>query len=241
MNIPYGTIITDREPFVLIEKSKISINKGSVIATNKNGVMNIPISSIHMLMLGYGCSITSEASILCAKHNCFISFVKGGCNSHSIWHSGRYSNPKTLMAQCILSSDPIRRLEVAKKLMNKRISYLEEYIDIKSHLLQIENCKTIEQILGLEGAITRKVYNINASKNNINFKRDQLSKNSGPNSNLTILNNCLYSFVTSILVSLGYSPSVGFIHGQTRRGGLTFDIADIFKSPLYIKEAFDPN
>jgi hypothetical protein len=54
-------------------------------------------------------------------------------------------------------------------------------------------------------------------------------------SNINILNSVFYSLITSIVYSLGYHPSIGFLHGHTRRGGLVFDIADIFKHELYLK------
>ena len=58
------------------------------------------------------------------------------------------------------------------------------------------------------------------------------------NERLNLLNNALYSVVTSIIIGTGLHPSVGFIHGKTRRGGLSFDIADIYKYELTIKPAF---
>jgi len=49
----------------------------------------------------------------------------------------------------------------------------------------------------------------------------------------------LYSLTTSISLAQGLSPTHGFIHGQTRRGGWTFDLADIFKVSLHYDLCFD--
>lgn len=226
-------MITDREPFLLIERAHISVFGQSVIAKRKDGNINIPISSLHLLMLGNGTSITSEAAALCAKHNCYIAFLKGGSNIHSVWHCGRYQSPKPLVRQIAKHANPITRLRTAKEITKKRLSYIELPFKDLLTVERIESCETIEELLGVEGNFTRRIYGMLSD----DFKRDLLSKH-GINGRLSLLNNALYSFTTSILLSIGYNPSVGFLHGQTRRGGLTFDIADIFKFPLCTQEAF---
>jgi CRISPR-associated endonuclease Cas1 len=104
-------------------------------------------------------------------------------------------------------------------------------------LSKVEKCETVQQLLGLEGAFIKTIYRYLSDDI---FSRNNDS-NVGVNGRLSLLNNALYNFTTSILLSLGYNPSVGFVHGHTRRGGLTFDIADIFKFPLYTKDAFSSN
>lgn len=237
MKIPFDTLITDREPIVLIERSKIEVSGSHVVSRDKEGTFNVPVASVHCLLLGNGTSITADAAALCAKHNCYVSFVRGGLNAHSVWHCGRYSNPKNLVSQVRNHSDPIKRLEIARKLMLLRLQYLSQPFQELIHPQDIKECESIEQLLGIEGSFARKTYAILSSKNNNTFKRDQ-SNIAGTNSSLTIANNALYNFIATILISKGLSPSIGFLHGQSRRGGLVFDIADIFKHPLYFEEAF---
>ena len=227
-------MITDREPFIFLERACISVSGKSVIAKTKDGNINLPISSIHCLMLGNGTSVTADAAALCAKHNCYIAFLKGGSNVHSVWHCGRYQNPVSLVRQVQKYANPIVRLNIAKTMIVKRLSYMDEEFKELLSTDRIEKCETIEELLGVEGNYTRKIYAIMSNKT---FKRD-FNSNEGVNGRLSLLNNALYNFTTTILLSLGYSPSVGFLHGQTRRGGLTFDIVDIFKFPLCTKEAF---
>lgn len=235
MKTPFDCLITDREPLILIERSKIEVSGSHIVSRDKEGSFNVPVASIHCLMLGNGTSITSEAASLCAKHNCYVAFVKGGLNTHSVWHCGRYSNPKNLVSQVLKHSDPIKRLKTAKLLMLKRLSYLDSKFSNLISEDQIKNCSTVEQLLGTEGSFARKTYALLATHET--FKRDQSSRE-GINSALTIANNSLYNFIATILISKGLSPSIGFVHGQSRRGGLVFDIADIFKHPLYFEEVF---
>lgn len=234
MKIPYDNLITDKEPFILIERAHVSVSGSSVVAKTKNGIKNIPVASVQCLMLGNGVSITSEAAIICAKHNCYISFLKGGSNVHSVWHAGRYSAPEPLIKQIKIYSDPILRLEVGKRLIKKRCHLMGDL----SYLLDLERldkCFSVEELLGLEGSLARKTY---ALLSQGKFKRDQNSMK-GVNGVITLANNALYSFSTSVLLNMGLSPSIGIIHGQTRRGGMSFDLADVFKYPLITKPAFD--
>jgi CRISPR-associated protein Cas1 len=187
--------------------------------------------------LGNGVSISSEAAMICAKHGCYIAFVKGGLNAHSVWHCGRYSKPENLVRQVKNHSDPVKRIEIAKNLMRLRLKHINENFVKSIDLNSIDRYTTIEQILGLEGSITRKTYAALNSRNGVGFKRDSQSRE-GINSSLTIANNALYNYVATILISLGLSPSIGFLHGQTRRGGLVFDIADVFKYPVFMEEVF---
>ncbi len=235
--MPFDTLITDREPFYFIERATLGVRDGCVIAKRKDGNLNIPISSIHLLILGNGVSISSEATILCAKHNCYIAFVRGGLNAHSIWHCGRYQKPENLVMQVKKHSDHIKRVETAKKLIKLRLNYIKETFVSHIDHNDIDECTSIEQLLGLEGSITRKTYTSLSSRYDIGFKRDNISRE-GINSSLTLANNFLYNYVATLLIPLGFSPSIGFLHGQTRRGGLVFDIADIFKYPIFMEDVF---
>jgi CRISPR-associated endonuclease Cas1 len=123
--------------------------------------------------------------------------------------------------------------------MKLRLSYLDSQFKSLIDQKDLENYITVEQLLGMEGSFARKTYALLSSKSNT-FKRDQ-TVHLGINGALTIANNALYNFIATILISKGLSPSVGFLHGQSRRGGLVFDIADIFKHPLYFEEVFSGN
>jgi len=235
----YDTMIVDREPFFLTEFSKISVAGRSVVAVDKNGVVNLPISSIHTLLIGRGSSITSDAAALCAKHNCYIAFVTGGANVQSIWHCGRYQNPKKLIKQAEVFNSPSLRLESAKRLLIIRLETVSDEIHFNKEMLsRINDCESVASIMGLEGYFTKAIYAHFSSLAGIKFKRNNVNATDKVNTDLSILSNVLYGFVSSTICALGYSPSLGIIHGQTRRGGLAFDIADVIKPRLALEPAF---
>ena len=118
---PFDLLVTDKEPLLFFEKTLIRVDDGELVALNKNGRFVIQPASTLMIYLGTGTSITQEASIMCALHDCFISFSRGGVYVHSVWHSGRWSDPSYLVNQALLHNDPEKRLFIAKKLISKRL------------------------------------------------------------------------------------------------------------------------
>ncbi len=231
---PFDLLVTEKEPLLFFEKSIIRMDDGELVAFNKKGRFVIQPASTLLLYLGAGTSITQEAAIFCALHDCFISFSRGGVYVHSVWHSGRWSDPQRVVNQCLLHSNDEKRLDVAKKLILKRMN--KEFID-ETTLNKIENVDSINQLLGYEANWAKNIYRKEAEISNIKFKRSFKGTDS-VNKRLNLLNNALYSIITSIIIATGLHPSVGFIHGKTRRGGLAFDLADIYKYELTIKPAF---
>lgn len=231
---PFDLLVTEKEPLLFFEKSIIRMDDGELVAFNKKGRFVIQPASTLLLYLGAGTSITQEAAIFCALHDCFISFSRGGVYVHSVWHSGRWSDPQRVVNQCLLHSNNEKRLDVAKKLILKRMN--KEFID-ETTLNKIENVDSINQLLGYEANWAKNIYRKEAEISNIKFKRNFKGTDS-VNKRLNLLNNALYSIITSIIIATGLHPSVGFIHGKTRRGGLAFDLADIYKYELTIKPAF---
>lgn len=233
---PFDFLISEKEPLLFFEKSIIRMDNGELVALNKkDGRFVIQPASLMMIYLGTGTSITQEAAIFAALNDCYISFSRGGAYVHSVWHSGRWSDPVFLVNQCLLHNDVEKRLTIAKNLILKRLNNEFATDIIKEKVI---NSKSIEELLGYEANWMKGIYRQESEYKNIKFNRD-FSKNDLVNERLNLLNNALYSIVTSIILALGLHPSVGFIHGQSRRGGLSFDLADIFKYELTIKPSFN--
>jgi CRISPR-associated endonuclease Cas1 len=111
-------------------------------------------------------------------------------------------------------------------------------LENKEDIDAIKNIENINKLLSFEAVVAKKTYSKLKTQYNLNsFIRDKESTE-GVNGRLTLLNNALYTFCTAVIIAYGFHPSVGFIHGKTRRGGLSFDVADIFKYDLTLNPAF---
>lgn len=231
---PFDLLLTEKEPLIFFEKTIIRMDDGELVALNKSGRFVIQPASTLMIYLGAGTSITQEAAIFSASHDCFISFSRGSSYVHSVWHSGRWSDPRSVVNQVSLHVNDEKRLELAKQLIIKRLG--NEFVN-KTTVDKVSGAKSINELLGYEANWAKNIYREEAEFAKIKFTRN-FDSNDLVNSRLNLLNNALYSIVSSIVISVGLHPSVGFIHGKSRRGGLCFDLADIYKYDLTIKPSF---
>lgn len=232
MNKIYDFLVTDKEPFVYVEKTKIVMDDGFFTLLSGNEGKKILSPSSHLiLMLGAGTSITQEATIFAAQHDMHIAFVKGGSNIHSFFMEGRYQDPIRLSNQ--VKNQESYKLEISKKLLDIRFQLLG--LDYQN---DINNFNTIDDLVLYEARWAKSIYKSFCIKYGISdFKRD-FDANDRINSNLNILNNVLYSLCSAISLSCHLSPSISFIHGYSRRGGLAFDLADLIKTSTIVETSF---
>lgn len=236
MHTNYDFLITEREPIVYLEHAKILCKDGALTAFFKDEPRKvIPTESTMLLMLGAGTSISQAAAILCSNSNLYLCFARGGSYIHSIWQGGRWQSPEKIVRQALLHNSDADRLNIAKKIL--KLKFVKHNISY-DEVLKIKDIPTITKLLSMEGIQARKTYDDLATRNGIeNFRREKDAKE-GINSAVTLLSNALYSYCTAVIIQFGFHPSVGFIHGKTRRGGLAFDMADIFKYELCLEPAF---
>lgn len=238
MKKPYDFLLSEKEPFQYVEKAKIMMKDGFLSAMRgKEGMQIIAPASILFLMLGAGTSITQEAAIFCAEHDVQLCFARGGSNIHSIWMSGRFPNPESLKNQ--INKIEKNRLSYAKILLIYRFYLLNRLNDKIKEEINILN--TVNEILLYEARWAKQIYREFSMKYKVDFTRNtSLDNTDYINERLNILNNALYSLVTAICYAINLSPSVAILHGETRRGGLTFDLADLMKTQIIFDLAFNP-
>jgi CRISPR-associated protein Cas1 len=101
---------------------------------------------------------------------------------------------------------------------------------------------TIQQLRGREGARVRSIYR-NLSKetgvvwNGREYDPNDYESGTLINKSLSAAHACLYGIVHSVIVALGCSPGLGFIHSGHERS-FVYDIADLYKAVITIPVAF---
>jgi CRISPR-associated protein Cas1 len=143
--------------------------------------------------------------------------------------TGMTFSSKRLLLQARLASSDTDRLQVARRLYQKRF-----HDDISG--------MSIEQIRGMEGMRVRESYKKHSILTGIPWERREYDQASWfaadlPNRALSVANACLYGVVFAGMVSAGYSPGIGFIH-TGKMLSFVYDIADIYKTDLSIPLAF---
>lgn len=230
---PYDFLVSDKEPMIYLEHAMLRMKDGFLCAfQGKEGVKQIAPSGHLLMLLGAGTSISQEAAIFCSFNDMQIAFVKGGVNIHSLFMSGRYQNPVSLINQ--INFVEKNKLDFSKKLLIYRLKILKETGNYEEDILKLNN---LNEILLWEARWARNVYKKYSLIAGVEFKRD-FNGQDIINERLNILNNALYSVCSAIIMSCSLSPSIAILHGTTRRGGLAFDLADLYKTKIIFDLAF---
>lgn len=101
----------------------------------------------------------------------------------------------------------------------------------------------MQQLRGREGARVRRLYRENSERTGVEWRRrefvhDDFDSSDPINQALSAAHAALYGVVHSVIVSLGCSPALGFVHSGTSRA-FVYDIADLYKAEVTIPVAFD--
>jgi CRISPR-associated protein Cas1 len=102
---------------------------------------------------------------------------------------------------------------------------------------------TMQQLRGREGTRVRRIYREHAERTGVewtgrNYDRANFDTGDPINQALSAANAALYGIVHSVIVALGCSPALGFVHTGHHRS-FVYDIADLYKAELTIPVAFD--
>lgn len=220
----------DRISFLYLEHCTIGRNSNSLTATDDQGVIHIPSAALGVLMLGPGTRVTHQAMVVIADAGSTIVWV--GENGVRYYAHGRPIGRSTrlLEQQAKLVSNRKTRLAVAREMYGMR--FADE--DVTSLNMQ--------QLRGREGARVRSVYREWSKITGVEWSRreyrpDDFSDGTPINQALSAAHSCLYGVVHAVIVSLGMSPGLGFVHTGHDRA-FVYDIADLYKADITIPVAF---
>lgn len=223
--------ISDRVSFIYVEHAKINRQDSAIIFLDSRGIVKIPCAMIGVLILGPGTDISHRAVELIGDTGCAMVWVgengvRQYAHGRSLSHSSRY-----LEKQAKLVSNTRSRAAVARKMYQMR--FLNEDV---SNL-------TIQQLRGKEGTRVRKIYKDNSKKYNVEwsgrvYDTDDFDKSDQVNKALSVANVALYGLVHSIIVALGISPGLGFVHSGHDLA-FVYDIADLYKAEITIPISFE--
>jgi CRISPR-associated protein Cas1 len=221
----------DRISFLYLERSVIHRDSNAITATDDRGVVHIPAASIGVLLLGPGTSVTHQAIALLADHGATAVWV--GERGVRYYAHGRSlaSSSRLLIAQAASVSHRNRRLAVARTMYAMRFP--------GEHTATL----SMQQLRGKEGARVRRIYREHAQRTGMAWNQREYDKadfaGGDPiNQALSAAHACLYGIVHAVIVAVGASPGLGFVHTGHERA-FVYDIADLYKAEITIPVAFD--
>ncbi len=221
----------DRMSFLYLEHCVVHREDGAVTARDDKGLVRVPAASLLAVLLGPGTSVSHQA--MCLLGECGTTAVWVGERGVRYYAHGRSlaTSSRLLVEQAARVSSPQKRLAVARKMYTMR--FAGEAVD----------GLTMQQLRGREGARIRSVYRENSKRTGVPWKRreyehDDFDASDPINQALSAAHAALYGVIHAVVVSLGCSPGLGFVHTGHERS-FVYDVADLYKADVTIPIAFD--
>lgn len=220
----------DRLSFVYFEHCIINREDNAITVLDNRGTIHLPTASLGVIMLGPGTNITHQAMSVIGENGATVVWVgERGIRMYAFGRPLTHSSGM-LQRQAALVSNTRKRLGVARAMYQMRF----EHEDVSA-------C-TMQQLRGREGARIRQVYRYWSAETGIAWDKrtyDHENFDSGTEINkaLSAAHTCLYGIAHSVIVALGCSPGLGFVHVGHERS-FVYDIADLYKAEVSIPVAF---
>lgn len=220
----------DRLSFIYLERCTVHRDGNAITATDERGVVHIPSATLGALLLGPGTRVTHQAMMLLAESGSTSVWVgergvRYYAHGRSLAHSSRL-----LEAQAIAVTNQSSRLRVARAMYALRFPG-EDVSGL-----------TMQQLRGREGARVRRTYREAAAYgvewNRRDYRPDDFDASDTVNKALSAATTCLYGITHAVIVALGCSPGLGFVHTGHDRS-FVYDIADLYKAEVAIPVAFE--
>lgn len=223
--------VKERMTFLYVERCLVNRQDGAVTITDSRGTAYVPAASLGVLMLGPGTNISHRAVELLGDAGTSVIWVgehgvRYYAHGRPLTHSSRL-----IAAQAELVSNKRKRLAVARKMYAMRFPGE----DVSGY--------TMQQLRGREGARIRSLYRKLSKQygvewNGREYNPDDFSDASPVNQALSAAHVCLYGLVHSVIVALGCSPALGFVH-EGHEKSFVYDVADLYKAEVTIPLAFE--
>ena len=221
----------ERISFLYFERCIVSQAENAITITDDEGTIRIPVATLGVLMLGPGTTISHKAMASIGENGASVIWV--GERGVRMYASGRplTHSSRLLMRQAKLVSNTRTRLAVARRMYQMR--FPNEDV----------SALTMQQLRGREGARIRRVYRHWSKKTGVEWTRrefdpEDYDAGSEINKALSAAHICLYGVAHAVIVALGCSPGLGFVHTGHERS-FVYDVADLYKAELSIPVAFE--
>lgn len=220
----------DRISFVYFEHCIINRKDNAITVTDNTGTIYVPAASLSVLMLGPGTNVTHQAMTVIGENGATVVWVgERGVRMYAFGKPLTHSSA-LLQQQARLVSNTQKRLAVARAMYQMRFPG-EDVSKL-----------TMQQLRGREGARIRKVYRAMSKETGIEWDKRTYNPQDYDDSNdinkaLSAAHTCLYGIAHSVIVALGCSPGLGFVHVGHERS-FVYDVADLYKAELSIPVAF---
>ncbi|MEU5691982.1 type I-E CRISPR-associated endonuclease Cas1e [Actinosynnema sp. NPDC020468] len=224
--------VVDRVSSVYVERTHVDRDDNAIVLINKERTVRVPAAMIAVVLLGPGTRITHAAVALLGDSGTAVCWV--GQHGVRMYASGMGASRGThlLMRQAWLVTRTVERLDVARRMYAMRFPGE----DVAT--------ATMQQLRGREGTRVKKLYQHHSQRTGVPWTKreykpgDAFAAGDDVNRLLSAANSALYGICHAVIVGLGASPGLGFVHTGSATS-FVMDVADLYKAELTIPLAFD--
>jgi len=222
--------LRDSMSYLYLERCKIEQDSKAIAFYDAVGKTPVPVSSLTLLMLGPGTSITHAAIQTLADNGCMVMWCgEEGVRTYA-FSMGETRSARRIIRQAHLVSNEKLRFSVILRMYQLRFKQ------------KLDHSLNLKEIRGMEGMRVRNAYKEASELYGVkwdgrSYHRGGWKKTDPINRALSVANACLYGICHAAIVSLGYSPALGFIHSG-KSLSFVYDIADLYKVEISIPLAF---
>jgi len=221
----------DRWTPIYLEHGRLEVDDSSVKWIGADGLLcRIPVATVSALLLGPGTTVTHAAMKACADSNTPVCWTGADClRFYAFGLAPNHTNDMPRF-HAEAWADKRRRTAIARAMFQIRFPDL----DVTG--------KSVKELRGMEGLRVRALYAQFGLQHGVtwkgrNYDRQNWDTADDINRALSATNASLYALCAAVICSLGYLPSLGFVHDA---GTLPFvyDVADLYKHLTSIPAAF---
>jgi len=224
--------LRDSLSYLYVERCRIEQEGLSVSLWDNEGRTQVPAAALAVLMLGPGTNISHAAVKTLCDNGCSIVWCgEEGVRCYAYAQGvGETRRAGRVLRQAEAMVIPELRRQVVWRMYEHRFGY------------SLDRNLSLPQIRGMEGARMRQVYANASAEYGVlwrgrRYDRQNWSASDPVNRAISAANACLNGVCHAAIVSVGYSPALGFIH-TGKQLSFVYDIADLYKSQITIPLAF---
>ncbi|MBA4493255.1 type I-B CRISPR-associated endonuclease Cas1b [Paenactinomyces guangxiensis] len=246
-----------KQTFYITREGKLKRQHNTVRFEHSEGHLYLPVEQIEAVYVMVPLELNTKLLEFFNQNKIPIHlFNYYGYYSGSFMPRESKVSGSVLVRQAIASHDPAERIPIAKEflrgaqanIMKNIRQYQRNYSSEKINQLadQIENEREkleksvdIQQLMGVEGIVRKKYYQVIdqiMNKNNPEFVMDGRIKrppNNKMNSLVSFINSLVYATTLNEIYQTHLNPTISFLHEPTdRRYSLSLDISEVFKPLL---------
>lgn len=215
-NLPMSARIS----FFYAEYGHLEVDGHAVVLRQGDLLTHLPISTACVIVLMPGTSISHAAVKACAEEGTMILWAgEMGVRCYSAGNPGG-ANAQHLLQQAALRLDEHSRLMVARRIFQKMFGH------------EAPSSRSVDQLRGIEGGMVKDIYRTLAQEYGVPWA-GRIAFGHGHridpvNQAISHANAALYGLTEAVILSMGYSPAIGFVHSGDPRS-FVFDVADCIK------------